>query len=174
MNRADRRRYAKEVSRGTIGLIEQPKSSLVPKELVDSKGRHYTDLNKYLSVREDEIAQELAEKISVKCSEISSEMLYHAEDYMAAANLIIMLHTVQRTFGKLKTVEKGLSKILDNYNKTAEYVDSIGVKAAYRELNEKYGISIEFDENFEIDAIFDDKSVYEKYRIIMAGKADSE
>ena len=172
MNRAERRRYAKEVQRGTIGLYEPPKSTLIPKELVDSKGRRYSDLNKYLAVRENEIADELAEEISKRCSDIASEMLYKAEEYMAASNIIIMLHAVKRTFKNLKTVQNGLSKVLDNYNSTTEYVDSIGVKAAYDELHDKHGISIEFDEDFDMSEIFDQKAVYEKYKIRMNEKAD--
>lgn len=100
----------------------------------------------------------------MEAAKLNQEMLYDAEDYMAIANIIIFLYSVKKTFGNLKTVQKGLQKLLDNYNEAAEYVDEIGIKQAYEELHNENGISLMFND-FDINTFFDNEKQYERLKI---------
>lgn len=157
MNRSQRRKYAKEVQRGTIGIIEKPKSQLVPTELIGYNGKRYKRLEDYLTDHEKDTAKE--------CGEIAAEMLYNTEVYMGVANIMIMLTAIRMTVGNLKTVQKSYQKIIDTYNEASDYVDKLGVRGCYEELAKNYGISLEFDD-CDLDWIHDEgEEIYKRFRV---------
>ena len=138
MNRKQRRDYAKQVARGEIGIVEQPKTKLIVSELVDYKGRRYTDINKYLEVMEKATADQ--------CARISWDILHDTEIYICVANILTMLLAIEKAIGNLKTVQNSYQKILDCYNECSDYVDYHGIRETYEELKRDYGISLNFDD----------------------------
>ena len=161
MNRADRRRYAKEVAKGNIGLSAEPRSKLMPSEIVGANGKHYTNVKDYLEYAEDELAKD----ISKKCSEICSQMLYETETYIGVAEVLIMLVAVEKAVGNLKTVQKSFQKIIDNINDAADCVDSMGIRNTYEVLKEKYGINLEF-QDVDLNWVDDDGAeVYKRFKL---------
>ena len=163
MNRAERRRYAKEVAKGNIKINEAPKSRLVPKALVDGHGKKYTTLEEYITAMEKEICDQ--------CSEISSKMLYESEEHMGTANIVIMLYAVLFAFENLKTVQKNLGRVISKYNDAVEFVDAIGIKEAYDRLHERHGINLDV-EDYDLGAIFDSEEIYRRYKMRLVDKAE--
>ena len=102
--------------------------------------------------------------ISLEASKIAQEMLYDAEDYMAMYNIIIFLYLVEKRFGNLKTVQKGMKNLLNDYNDIADAVDEMGLKEAYERLHEKYGIELLFND-FDINKILDEKEIEKQLRM---------
>ena len=100
----------------------------------------------WLDARAAEMQNEMAENMA--------RLLWESEDYMATANVIIALHAVLRTFGDLKTVQKGMGRLVRNFDGALEQGDQVGIKEAYRELEEA-GIAFAFDD-FDINTLFDD------------------
>ena len=111
----------------------------------------------------------LIKKVSLEAAKLNQEMLYDAEDYMAIANIIIFLYSVKKTFGNLKTVQKGMQKLLDNYNEAAEYVDEIGIREAYEKLHDEYGVELMFND-FDVSTFFDNEKQYERLKIRITTK----
>lgn len=162
MNRADRRRYAKEVAKGNIGLFTQPQSRLVPKEIVAGNGKRYTDVEKYLNDMERDTAEQ--------CSEIASKMLYESEVYMSVANILTMLYAMDMVVGNLKTVQKSYQRILDHFNDASEYIDQIGIREAFNEFQDKYGVQLNFDDA-DLNWIDDGgQEVYRRFRLRIGEK----
>lgn len=120
----------------------------------------YTIMPKPPAINLDQII----EKVSLEAAKVSQEILYDAEDYIAIANIIIFLYSVEKTFGNLKTVQKGYQKLLENYNDAAEEVDEMGLREAYNRLHEKYGIELLFND-FDINNILDEKATSEQLKI---------
>ena len=137
MNRKYRREYAKQVARGEIS-IGIPQTKLVAKELVDYNGKKYDNVADYIDVMEKDCAKRM--------SGIATEMLYDAEIYACAANILIMLIAMEMTIGELKTVQKSYQKIIDKYNEAAEYLETVGLKAAYEGFKKDYNIELEFND----------------------------
>lgn len=106
----------------------------------------------------------IIDKISLEAAKVAQELLYDAEDYIAVANIIIFLYSVEKTFGNLKTVQKNYQKLLDNYNEAADHVDELGVMEAYKQLHDKYGISIAFND-FDLNTILDNQEMFDKLKI---------
>lgn len=111
----------------------------------------------------------LIRKVSTEAAKLNQEMLYDAEDYMAIANIVIFLYSVKKTFGNLKTVQKGMQKLLDNYNEAAEYVDEIGIREAYEQLHDEYGVELMFND-FDLSTFFDNEKQYERLKIRITTK----
>jgi len=138
MNRAERRRTARQVARGEIGVYEPPKKGLVATELVDYEGKRYKSINEYLEAMETQVCSQV--------SEIASQMLYETEIYMGAANIITMILAMEMTVGNLKTVQKSYQKIVDNYNEASDKMDADGIRKTYERLHEQYGVFLDFDD----------------------------
>ena len=162
MNRAERRRAARQVAKGEISLTDTPRSRLMPTSIkLNETGEVFTDLKSYLAAAEDVLQQKSAQK----AAEIASEMLYDAEIYMTVLNIMAMLIATEKAIGNLKTVQKSYQKIIDSYNEACDHIDAIGVRKAYEEFRGKYGIELEFDEA-DMNFIDDDgKTVYERLKI---------
>ncbi len=97
------------------------------------------------------------EEIWKDCIEQANDILYRAENYMALANVLMMLKAVSMTFGDLKTVQKGMNRLIKNLNPAMQEIDRIGVKAAYDQLMREYGIGeLEF-EDFDINELWDSR-----------------
>lgn len=99
----------------------------------------------------------IIDQVTKNAADVMLNMLYEAEDYMAAANIIIMLVAIKDTFGDLKTLPKRIDKLLDNYNKASEYVDEKGVVEAYKELSDEFNFIFEFDDSFDISSLQNNK-----------------
>jgi hypothetical protein len=99
----------------------------------------------------------IVDQVTQNAANVMLEMLYEAEDYMAAANIIIMLVAMKKTFGDLKTLPKRFDKLLDEYNIAAEYVDEKGVYEAYKELSDEFNFIFDFDDGFDISSLQDNK-----------------
>lgn len=91
------------------------------------------------------------------CIEQTNDILYRAECYMAQANVIMMLYAVALTFGDLKTVQKGMNRLVKNLFPAQQYVDKVGIKTAFEELQAEYGVyDLEY-EDFDINELWDYK-----------------
>ena len=84
-------------------------------------------------------------------------MLYDAEDYVAAANIIITLVAMKRAFGDLKTLPRRVDKFLEEYNTASEYVEEKGVVEAYKELSDEFNFIFSFNDDFDIYSLQDNK-----------------
>lgn len=148
MNRAERRRNAK------LGMPVAVQPRLVASGYVDhATGKKYADVNDYLDDMEKTMASQAAR--------IAADIMYHCENYICFANIIIMLIAMKMAVGNLKTVQKSYQKIIDNYNVASEYVDKIGIREAYNELKRDYDIDMEFDD-FDINLPFEDEEHYKQ------------
>lgn len=129
----------------------------MPTTIVTNDGTKFKSYEAWLNAVEEEYAK--------RASDIATELLYEAEIYMSVGNIITMLKAMEMTIGNLKTVQKSYQKIVDNFNKAAEYMDEKGVRATYEELRNKYGLDLTFDEA-DMNWIDDDgKEVYERLKI---------
>lgn len=99
----------------------------------------------------------IVDQVSNNAAKVMLEMLYEAEDYMAAANIIIFLTAIKQTFGDLKTLPRRIDKLLENYNEAAEYVDEKGVYEAYKELSDEFNFIFDFDDKFDISTLQNNK-----------------
>lgn len=106
----------------------------------------------------------IIDDVSVEAAKVLQELLYDAEDYIAVANIIIFLYSIEKTYGNLKTVQKNYQKLLDNYNEAAEHVDEIGIMEAYKQFHDKYGISIAFDD-FDLNKVLSNQEIFDKLKI---------
>ena len=155
MNRAERRRQAKQVAKGELSVNYSPQLGLVGKYYSPYTKKKYDNLHDYIDDVEGVIARQ--------AGEVTTEMLWNTETYMCAANIIIMLHAVNLAVGSLKTVQKSMQKIVNCYNAAAEYVDKTGIREAYEDLHNNYGVDIEF-EDCDINTIFDDEEIAKRLR----------
>lgn len=150
MNRAERRRQAKQVARGEITTTYAPSMGLVGSYYNRFTGNKFTNVNDYLDDMEGVIAKQ--------ASEVTASMLWDTENYIAAANIIIMLHAVNLAVGNLKTVQKSFQKIMNCYNAASDYVDKVGIREAYEDLHKNYGLEFEFAD-CDISQIWDDEEI---------------
>lgn len=142
--KAERERAKAERPRGDVKTWTAQQISQMTGVRVDS-------LLEWIDERALELRDEMAEAMT--------QLLWEAECYNAAANMIIMMFAIKKTFGSLKTVQKGMNRLIANVNDAADYVDSIGVKAAYEEITEEYGINGLAFEDFDINLIFDNRGM---------------
>lgn len=109
----------------------------------------------------------MAQKMEVEMSGNMAKLLWEGEEYMAAVNMVIMLHAVLMTFGDLKTVKKGMARLVRNVNPAIDKVDEMGTKKAFEALHE-YGVDFEM-EGFDINSLFDDpgktKNILQRMRL---------
>lgn len=93
--------------------------------------------------------------LTEQMAEDTTQILWEAENNTAYINTLLMLMTVEKTFGELKTVQKGMTKLLQNMGPCLERIQQEGPKKCFAELVEKYDIGeIEFD-TFEENELFD-------------------
>ena len=99
----------------------------------------------------------IIDEVSKNAAKVMLEMLYDAEDYVAAANIIITLVAMKRTFGDLKTLPRRVDKFLEEYNTASEYVEEKGVVEAYKELSDEFNFIFSFNDDFDIYSLQDNK-----------------
>ena len=99
---------------------------------------------------------EFQDVMITRASRAACELAYDGEKYISIANILIMLYAMKMTVGELKTVQRSYQKILDNYNAAAEYVDRIGIRKAYEDFRQDYGIHLAFDD-FDVNTMSDIK-----------------
>lgn len=164
MNRAERRRAARQVAKGEINLTDTPRSKLMPSAIKLADGRVFTDIEKYLEAMEDMVAK--------KAGDAAAQLLYDSEIYICAANMIIMLYAMKMTVGNLKTVQRKMNDIVGNYNAASNYVDRIGIRKAYEELNRDFGVKLEFDD-VDLDWIWEkDSDIAKRFKLRIGEKGE--
>ena len=99
----------------------------------------------------------IIDEVSKNAAKVMLEMLYDAEDYVAAANIIITLVAMKRAFGDLKTLPRRVDKFLEEYNTASEYVEEKGVVEAYKELSDEFNFIFSFNDDFDIHSLQDNK-----------------
>ena len=99
----------------------------------------------------------IIDEVSKNAAKVMLEMLYDAEDYVAAANIIITLVAMKRAFGDLKTLPRRVDKFLEEYNTASEYVEEKGVVEAYKELSDEFNFIFSFNDDFDIYSLQDNK-----------------
>ncbi len=158
MNRAERRRLAREADKKPI----EERYKLVPVGYVNSvTGKRFSNVNDYINDCEKMIYNDLTDAFVRESGAVVSDLLYRAENYIAVANILIMLNAIESVVGNLKTVQKSYQKILEAYNKASEHVDTVGIRCAYEELARDYGIEMEFTD-FDLNELWDDESLKRK------------
>ena len=120
MNRAERRRQAKEMSKSKMPL---PLNVALPVERdADITGQEAITLKTYLELKEKEIR----ENVTAALMKEAQEKLAKAEDYIAIINILIVLYASKMAWGYTEENKK----LMDNYKAARVYVDRKGAAAA--------------------------------------------
>ena len=140
MNRAERRRQQKEKAK--VAERYQKVAPWMPADQVRNKVDFAYD-------RVSAMYEKDMKSMQDALSQICADELLKAEQYMMVGLVMISLKSLELTFGNLKTVQKGMDKFLQNFGKATDYVDSTGIMATYRDLQDKYGLGDLGFEDFE-------------------------
>lgn len=158
MNRAERRRQAREAQKKPI----EDRYKLVPVGYINREtGKRFTDINEYIDDIEKCIYKDLSDEFVKYSGEVIRDLLYGAENYIAVANIMIMLYAIKFAVGNLKSVQQSYQSILRAYNRASEYVDGIGIREAYEEMRKDYNIEFEFSD-FDLNDLWDDEMLRRK------------
>lgn len=158
MNRAERRRQAREAEKKPV----EDRYKLVPVGYINRKtGKRFTNVNDYINDMERCIYKDLADEFVKQSGDVITDLLYKAENYIAVANILIMLYAIKFTIGDLKSVQHSYQRILRAYNKASDYVDEVGIRGAYEEMQRDYNVSFEFND-FNLDDLWDDELLKKK------------
>ena len=96
-------------------------------------GVRIESLKAYLNAREQEIKEQLIKE--------SQEKLWKAEDYIAVANIMISLIAIKKTWG----FKKSNQRFIENIEAATEYLEKVGIEAAYKEIKDEMELTFEFD-----------------------------
>ena len=133
MNRAERRRQAKELSKSKMPL---PLNVALPVEgAADITGQEAVALKTYLELKEKEIRENVT-------AALMKEALTRAEDYIAIINILIILYASKMAWGYTEENKK----LMENYKAARVYVDRVGAAAAYAQIKKEMDIEIEFED----------------------------
>ena len=136
MNRAERRRQAKELSKSKMPL---PLNVALPVEgAADINGQEAVVLKTYLELKEKEIR----ENVTAALMKEAQEKLTRAEDYIAIINILIILYASKMAWGYTEENKK----LMENYKAAMVYVDRVGAAAAYAQIKKEMDIEIEFED----------------------------
>ena len=136
MNRAERRRQAKELSKSKMPL---PLNVALPVEgAADITGQEAVALKTYLELKEKEIR----ENVTAALMKEAQEKLTRAEDYIAIINILIILYASKMAWGYTEENKK----LMENYKAARVYVDRVGAAAAYAQIKKEMDIEIEFED----------------------------
>lgn len=136
MNRAERRRQAKELSKSKMPL---PLNVALPVEgAADITGQEAVVLKTYLELKEKEIR----ENVTAALMKEAQEKLTRAEDYIAIINILIILYASKMAWGYTEENKK----LMENYKAARVYVDRVGAAAAYAQKKKEMDIEIEFED----------------------------
>lgn len=136
MNRAERRRQAKELSKSKMPL---PLNVALPVEgAADITGQEAVVLKTYLELKEKEIR----ENVTAALMKEAQEKLTRAEDYIAIINILIILYASKMAWGYTEENKK----LMENYKAARVYVDRVEAAAAYAQIKKEMDIEIEFED----------------------------
>lgn len=113
-------------------------------QISKNTGVRIESLKAYLNAREQEMREELAmetEEIRKELIKESQEKLLKAEDYIAVANIMISLIAIKKTWG----FKKSNQRFIDNVNIAKDYLEKVGIEAAYKEIKDEMELTFEFD-----------------------------
>lgn len=96
-------------------------------------GVRIESLKTYLDSKEQEIREQLIKE--------SQEKLWKAEDYIAVANIMISLIAIKKTWG----FKKSNQRFIENIEAATEYLEKVGIEAAYKEIKDEMELTFEFD-----------------------------
>lgn len=114
MNRAERRRQAKELSKSKMPL---PLNVALPVEgAADITGQEAVALKTYLELKEKEIR----ENVTAALMKEAQEKLTRAEDYIAIINILIILYASKMAWGYTEENKK----LMENYKAARVYVNA--------------------------------------------------
>lgn len=142
MNRAERRRQAKELAKKQMPL---PLNIALPVErAADIMGQDALVLKTYLELKEKETTEIVVDAVLRE----AQEKLARAEDYITIANIVISLYAAKMTWGYTEENKR----FIKNFNAAREYVDRIDIAKAYEYIKRDMDIEIEFEdlENYNI------------------------
>lgn len=106
-------------------------------QISSSTGIKMAQLKTYLSTME--------EKIKKDCILEAQEKLWKAEDYIAVANVLILVYAIKMSRKSREKTKDLINRMLENLNPAREYVERVGVQKAYEYAHEDFGIELEFD-----------------------------
>lgn len=153
MNRAERRRQAKELSKSKMPL---PLNVALPVEgAADINGQEAVVLKTYLELKEKEIR----ENVTTALMKEAQEKLTRAEDYIAIINILIILYASKMAWGYTEENKK----LMENYKAARVYVDRVGAAAAYAQIKKEMDIEIEF-EDLDNYNIYKEKRIFAKWK----------
>lgn len=96
-------------------------------------GVRIESLKTYLDSKEQEIREQLIKE--------SQEKLWKAEDYIAVTNIMISLIAIKKTWG----FKKSNQRFIENIEAATEYLEKVGIEAAYKEIKDEMELTFEFD-----------------------------
>lgn len=102
-------------------------------QISKNTGVKIESLKVYLNAREQEMREELIKE--------SQEKLWRAEDYIAVANIMISLIAIKKTWG----FKKSNQRFINNVNVAKDYLEKVGIEAAYKEIKDEMELTFEFD-----------------------------
>lgn len=102
-------------------------------QISKNTGVRIESLKTYLDAREQEMREELIKE--------SQKKLWKAEDYIAVANIMISLIAIKKTWG----FKKSNQRFIDNVNIAKDYLEKVGIEAAYKEIKDEMELTFEFD-----------------------------
>lgn len=129
MNRAERRRQAKELSKSKMPLPLNVALSV--EGAADITGQEAVVLKTYLELKEKEIR----ENVTAALMKEAQEKLTRAEDYIAIINILIILYASKMAWGYTEENKK----LMDNYKAARGYADRVGAAAAYAQIKKRNG-----------------------------------
>lgn len=68
------------------------------------------------------------------------------ESQVCKTNIILFLRAVEKTFGNLKTVQKGWQKLIENYSAAVEEAEQIGMLTLSKAVDENTGLDYEVED----------------------------
>lgn len=132
MGRAEIRRNKKENLKRNVPAPLNVNNYTV-EQIAKASGTKVEMVKMWVSAREKEMFDAFMKE--------SQEKLWKAEDYIAVGNILISLYAIKMTWGFTKANQR----FLDNLNLAKDYVEKLGIKAAYQQAHKEMGIELEFD-----------------------------
>ena len=143
MNRAERRRQERKASTGNPFRVPVVLNVVDTKNVSNSTGLKLGQLEAWADIQREEQRRAFVKDFNSK--------LEQAEDFIGLANILISVKAINLTWGYKKAVKN----YIDNLNKAHEIISQMGVRTAFKKLNEEYGLDLEFD-SFEIEDFIKD------------------
>ena len=108
-------------------------------------GVPYKTADKVMKGLTQAMDEELNIKLDVIC-QATEESLMVLERQVCQANIALFLRAVELTFGSLKTVQRGWSALLDNFNVAVAEAEQGGLESVTETIREHTGLDWDFDD----------------------------